>query len=183
MHAMSGPTSYRFPFRPLGTHQDYRPTRAALQNQQGPMPQTIEHSTKSLPATRPRQRVEAITDTAVWASEDEVYPCVPDFHEPHELYPGTNSEDRPHYHPMPLAERLASMSRAPVRKPSGPGQFSSGLFTTGRFGPRTTVPAELLHNSMSMSKRIPAACWSQPGLAPMNVFMRERYADRRASRD
>ena len=103
-------------------------------------------STTSIPATRPRQRVEAITDTAAWAADGDVYPSVPDFPEPaepesYELYPGANSEDRPRYHPVPLAERLASMSRAPVRKPSGPSQFSSGLFTTRRFSPRTTAPA------------------------------------------
>jgi hypothetical protein len=101
-----------------------------------------ERST-TIPATRPRQRVEAITDTAACAAGDEVYASVPDFPEPpepepYELYPGANSEDRPRYRPVSLAERLASMSRAPVRKkPSGPGHFGSGLFTPRQFSLRT----------------------------------------------
>ena len=104
-----------------------------------------ERSTTSIPATRPRQRVEAITDSAASAADDEVYPSQPDFPaplepKPYELYPRANSEDRPRYRPVPLAERLASMSKAPAQKPSSPGLFSSGLFTTRRFAPMTTAP-------------------------------------------
>ena len=105
-----------------------------------------ERSTTSIPATRPRQRVEAITDTAAWAADDEVYPSLPAFPpplepKPYELYPGANSEDRLRYHPVPLAERLASMSKAPARKPSSSGLYGSCPFTTRRFGPKTAAPA------------------------------------------
>ena len=71
---------------------------------------------------------------------------MPDFHKPaeprpFESYPRANSEDRLRYHPVPLAERLASMPRAPARKPSSSGLYGSGLFTTRRFGPKTAAPA------------------------------------------
>ena len=107
-----------------------------------------ERSTTSIPATRPRQRVEAITDTATWAAADDeiYYPAVPDFPEPSEpepaeVYPRANSEDGWRYHPVPLAERAASMSKAPARKPSSSGLYGSGLFTTRRFAPMTAAPA------------------------------------------
>jgi hypothetical protein len=98
-----------------------------------------ERSTTSILATQPRQRVEA-----TWAAADDVedyYPSVPAEPKPAEGYPWSNDEDRPRYHPVPLAERLASMSKAPAQKPSSHGLFSSSLFgATPRFAPRTTAP-------------------------------------------
>jgi hypothetical protein len=51
-----------------------------------------EHSTTSIPATRPRPRVEA-----TWAATDDVedyYPSVPAEPGPFEIYPRANSKDR-----------------------------------------------------------------------------------------
>lgn len=93
-----------------------------------------EHSTTSILAKRPRQRVEATADST-WAPAD----VVPDFPkwakpEPAEVYP--------------------------AQKPSSSGLFSSGLFSTPRFGPRTTAPAR----SPAVRRRRPLFGAQSPGM-------------------